>query len=286
MLRIVGPLLVLLSLTGCGGMMEVDPEERLVRAETALAAGNLEEAKATFLSVAANDLDRRGRAINNLGLIAAREGNDATAEERFRAAIASYPDDPVPAFNLAYLLFSKGRSEEALAVLRRIVTARESFSEAYNLLGLVSLSLKDREGAATAFSKAVETDPENHRALNNLAYLVLLTDDQRKDPYALITQALAASPGNPWYLDTLGLYHFMAGDLNAAQQQFNLAVRNGPEIWQIREHYALLLEWKGLPEQAVPEWEMVKARATVPDSRSEAERHLWELKVRLSAKAG
>jgi hypothetical protein len=76
----------------------------------------------------------------------------------------------------------------------------------------------------------------------------------------------------------------MNGDLTSAQQYFNEAVKNGPEIWEVRQHYALLLEWKGLPEQAIPEWEMVKSRATSPDARREAERHLWNLKVQLSAR--
>jgi Flp pilus assembly protein TadD len=285
MTRVMVVMLVSSFLFASGCLMREDPEARLALAEEALLAGDLEEAKERYLVIAASGSDQRGRAINNLGLIAAREGNRATAEERFRASMAAYPDDPLPALNLAYLLHAGGRHEEAIAVLRKIVLANESFSEAYNLLGLVSLALKDKEGATTAFSKAVETDPENHRALNNLAYLALLTDNQGKDPFGLVAEALAADPGNPWYLDTLGLYHFMTGDLGAAQQRFNDAVKNGPEIWEIRQHYALLLEWKNLPEQARPEWEMVKARATSEEARLEAERHLWNLKVQLAAQS-
>ncbi len=76
------------------------------------------EAKKCFESTSVVDFPRRAYSINNLGIIAKKEGNLQKAELLFRNAIALKPDYAGAHFNLGLLLMEKNDIDGAVAELQ------------------------------------------------------------------------------------------------------------------------------------------------------------------------
>src|SRR5438067_7761573 len=99
--------------------LEVSPGDPLAEqalAQQALADGRLDEAEAGLQRVL-RQWPRAGRALNGLGVIALRRGNDAAALRWFEQARAVEPDPTLVAPGLAAALLHLGRNEEALRLL-------------------------------------------------------------------------------------------------------------------------------------------------------------------------
>ncbi len=85
-------------------------------------------------------------------------------------------------------------------------------------------------------------EPEHAQTLNALGYTLTDRTDRHQEALVLINQALAISPNDPFYLDSLGWAYYRLGDLEKATQYLRQAVdiQNDPEflahlgevIWQ------------------------------------------------------
>jgi tetratricopeptide (TPR) repeat protein len=106
---------------------------------------------------------------HNLGNLAARLGDAATAENYYRTAIAI--DDlfyPAKA-NLAVILNSQGRNDEAEAVLRSVLSSDpDQFETAYSL-GLLLAEMGRYNEAETYLARAAAGMPGHEGAQRNLA---------------------------------------------------------------------------------------------------------------------
>jgi tetratricopeptide (TPR) repeat protein len=91
--------------------------------------------------------------------------------------------------------------------------------------------------AIEEYKKILIQDPNNPRALNNLAYLLM---EQKKYDKALTyaKKALDLAPGNPSMLDTYGMALFRVNKLNKAVKYLEKAHVIVPESGQISLHYA------------------------------------------------
>lgn len=91
--------------------------------------------------------------------------------------------------------------------------------------------------AMDEYKKILIQEPNNPRALNNLAYLLI---EQKKYDEALIyaKKAVDLAPGNPSLLDTYGMALFRVNKLSEAVKYFKKAHVIVPESSQISLHYA------------------------------------------------
>jgi peptidyl-prolyl cis-trans isomerase C len=78
---------------------------------------------------------------NALGLLLAAGGKDAEAESAFRSALKARPGDPDALFNLAELLRRAKRSNEAMALLERLIAKTPSFPGAAEALEAARLDV-------------------------------------------------------------------------------------------------------------------------------------------------
>lgn len=113
---------------------------------------------------------------------------------------------------LAVGYFEQGKTDIALEELRQVIATDPSFSDAYNLRGLIYMRMNDMRQAEESFRRAVALNPRDSSTLHNLGWLQCQLG-RHDESIRTFDQAIA----NPAYGDraqTLmaqGLCHARAG---------------------------------------------------------------------------
>jgi len=123
--------------------------------------------------------DTLPNALNNLGLLATREGRTAEAVPYFEEALRANPDHLIALTNLGNAYRQEKQWEQARAVLTHAVEVGPDDPEANYSLGMVFAQLNDSGRAYEYLQKALQLRPVYPEALNNLGILYLRT--QRRD---------------------------------------------------------------------------------------------------------
>lgn len=100
--------------------------------------------------------------------------NDRKWEEAlhaFERAMEQIADNPDLIHDRAVAMFNLGRKEEALSELDRAVVLQPDYSYRYSSRAYMRSALKDIHGAIEDYKKAIELDPEDAIAHNNLGML-------------------------------------------------------------------------------------------------------------------
>ncbi|MCP4248112.1 MAG: tetratricopeptide repeat protein, partial [bacterium] len=159
--------------------------------------------------------------------------------------LRNQPDDPdLRLANqkiLAFLLASIGQASEAETVLRDILAASSgdgnTQATAYSMLGILAEQAGDFEKSREAYEGAVEADPQNWTALNNLAYLL---SSKLGEHEAALRHARKAVLINayPAVLDTVGSVLIELGNYREAISNLDEAVRIDPLFVPAYTHLA------------------------------------------------
>lgn len=143
------------------------------------------------LTVAPTDPLFAALRCEHLGLTADRE----TALAEARKAVERFPHS-VPNLELfARLLLRLGEGREALRLLLRVEEAGVKSPALYNLIGSACFLLKDHAAAAKAWNRALELDPRNLEALNNLGVVHGLRHEYRQAK-KMFSRALQVDPAS------------------------------------------------------------------------------------------
>jgi tetratricopeptide (TPR) repeat protein len=203
----------------------------------------------------------RGRAARLL-----LQGNDREAAFRMldEYAVKERSESLDVEFAKAALLEDAGRTNEAIALLQ---LALERYPDHPGLRYQIAL-IQDKAGMVREslrnFESLLKDRPEDASLLNALGYS--LADRNQKLPRAetLIRKALAASPDNPAFLDSLGWVRFRRGDTNGAMPYLEKAYRIFPDA-EIASHWGEILWVTGKQAEARALWARALARS--PDSK-------------------
>jgi tetratricopeptide (TPR) repeat protein len=115
------------------------------------------------------------RAWNNLGIVAAREGNTEEAIRDFRRALEIDPDFLIALVNIGNAYRRQKRWDEAKGVLERAIELSPEDADANYGLGMVFAELNDTDQAYDRLQKALAARPDYPEALNNLGVLYVRT---------------------------------------------------------------------------------------------------------------
>ena len=110
-----------------------------------------------------------------IGLVHEAREEPALAEEAYGAALATRPDGPAAANNLADLLARSGRTEAADELVTELLGRYPGLAAARCTLGNVRAAEGDDRGAERAYREALAIDPENLSARINLARMLART---------------------------------------------------------------------------------------------------------------
>ena len=203
----------------------------------------------------------RGRAAR---LLLARNERDAAFRMLDAHAAKERSEILDVEFAKAALLADADRPTDAIALLQ---LALERFPDHPGVRYQIAL-IQDKAGqereSVRSFETLLKVRPEDASLLNALGYS--LADHNQKLPRAeqLIRKALAASPDNPAFLDSLGWVLFRRGDVAGSMSHLERAYRIFPDA-EIASHWGEALWVSGKQSEARALWARALARA--PESK-------------------
>jgi len=132
--------------------------------------------------------------------------------------------------DLAGAYYERGNMGVALDELRLATTADPSYPQAYELLGLVYMELKDARQAESNFERALRLSPNDANINHNYGWF-LCQNGREKDSIRYFLQALRnplyASPARTY--STAGLCSVRAGNTKDAEEFLQRALKADPE---------------------------------------------------------
>ena len=203
----------------------------------------------------------RGRAAR---LLLARNERDAAFRMLDAHAAKERSEILDVEFAKAALLADADRPTDAIALLQ---LALERFPDHPGVRYQIAL-IQDKAGqereSVRSFETLLKVRPEDASLLNALGYS--LADHNQRLPRAeqLIRKALAASPDNPAFLDSLGWVLFRRGDVAGSMSHLERAYRIFPDA-EIASHWGEALWVSGKQSEARALWARALARA--PESK-------------------
>jgi tetratricopeptide (TPR) repeat protein len=116
----------------------------------------------------------------------------------------------------------------ARRVIAPIAASADAPNTAHLLMAGVCEKLGDRTAAVSAYRKALQIDPNLPMAENNLAYDLMMQNQNLDEARTLAQKAVAAHADDPAYRDTLGQILIRLGDKQGAIQTYQTLVQMQP----------------------------------------------------------
>jgi tetratricopeptide (TPR) repeat protein len=171
------------------------------------------------------------------------QGAENTAESHLMQALRIAPNHLAAHEMLATFYLRKDRWLEAKPVLAEWARLAPNELAAHLNLGTALLQLKDPSGAAE-LRRALEIEPRQIQALNNLARFYLTSRQQLPEALALSQRLVALQPKGASY-DLLGWALFSNGKTNEALKAAAEAVAKEPANPTYRQRYERLMQVAG-----------------------------------------
>ena len=139
------------------------------------------------------------------------------------------PGESVDSIRYAVALEENGRLAEAAEVYRRLLATAPESALVWANLGNVQAARGLQPEAEVAYRNALELDPDQPEALNNLAWLLLESQGDLDEANELASQAVSLAGPDPYLaLDTLGRIQLAMGQCREATEVFRSALSTAP----------------------------------------------------------
>jgi tetratricopeptide (TPR) repeat protein len=206
---------------------------------------------------------------NQLAVTAVRAGQYDHAIAEFKTVLAMDPKSVVTMRLIGDVYELKGSQTEAVNMYRQAYEAApNNVASALALAGALAQAGRAAE-ARTQYLNIVKAYPEDPTVLNNAAYLLADTGGDLDEALRMAKSALAKSPKQDAYSDTVGYVYLKQGLKDSAFQTFTALVRKNPHFPAFRYHLGMALYEKG--DKAAARRELQTALADHP-SRQDEER--------------
>jgi tetratricopeptide (TPR) repeat protein len=174
-----------------------------------------------------------------LGQLLAANGDKADARRAFEAAKAANPDSVPADLALASMDAAEGRPGDARKRIAALLAAHPDNTNVHILSAQLDMAEGKNAPAIDTYRKALEVDPRNVVALNNLA--CLLTDaGQPDEALKYAQQAKQITPEAASVDDTLGWTYYTKGIYSLAVTHLENAVTREPNA---RRQYHLAMAY-------------------------------------------
>jgi eukaryotic-like serine/threonine-protein kinase len=184
-------------------------------------------------------------AYGRLGSFYLRRSRCSEAEDLWTQALRRSPENPRAMFSLGAIYLTCGKPEDAVKVLERSITLRETLA-AYSNLGMAYLRMGQIEKALSKFQHAVEMG-QDYRAIGNLARAYYFSPGRKAEAIDAYNRAirlgskqLEINPRNADAHALLALYHSMLLQKEPALHHLEAALDWDPDYWHYLEYAAII----------------------------------------------
>lgn len=159
------------------------------------------------------------------------KGQIAEAEQYYQEVLEAEPESPEALMGLAYVTHLRGRPDEAIATLERVVALDPGTAgpSAYNQIGLIHLRAGRIDQARQAYEASLRIDALNGSAHDGLAN-VFLAEDNHDEALKHLDAALRFNPLQLDALATMGGLHRERGAMEAAEAYCRRALDINPKF--------------------------------------------------------
>lgn len=184
----------------------------------------------------------------------------ATAQK----AMQMNPNDGEAVTIYAQLQAQHGQAANAIGAWERWSQSHPSNAGAFAILGSLEESRGDTRKAEDYYRKALQLEPAQPVASNNLAYLMLQNGENSDVALTLAQTARRAMPNSPNSADTLAWAYYHKGTYGFARDLLEDAIKASPE--NPTSHYHLGMVYSKLGDKSNAAIHLKKAISLAPDS--------------------
>jgi tetratricopeptide (TPR) repeat protein len=202
------------------------------------------------------------------------------AESAFNKAIELDKNNSDALLKLGQVQAAEGSASQALATYQQSIKDHPREIGFYILAGELYESQKDWEQAKTMYQKALEIQPDNALASNNLAYVLLQQGGNVDVALAMAQTARRGMPESSNAADTLGWAYFQKGVYQSAIQMFQESLRLNEKRGAADDptvHYHLALAYEKLNQTSQARQQLERVLKINPNN-AEARKALSDLR--------
>ena len=126
--------------------------------------------------------------------------------------------------NLAATKYYKGLLVDAKKLIDQSLRINENAPEAYNLMGLIHVAMKEYPEAIKDYDKGLTLESNNAFILNNRGY-IYLQRDQLEKALEDINESIVINPDNAWAYRNKGIYYYKIDEIENALRLLLQSVR-------------------------------------------------------------
>jgi predicted O-linked N-acetylglucosamine transferase (SPINDLY family) len=198
-------------------------------------------------------------ALHYLGVVVYQRGDTARAVALIEQAFAAKPDFPEAHYNLGNIYRETGRSERAESCYRTVLRLDPNYLDALNNLAGLMWKRGALGEAEALFRRLVERAPRDPGA-HAILGAVLLEAGKAEEATAQLSQAAELAPGNPRILFDLGVAFEARGDLNSAETTYRKAAALSPRSSDALNNLGNVLVTKKRYDDAIDIFETLARR--------------------------
>jgi tetratricopeptide (TPR) repeat protein len=262
-----------------------DPRGAMPRFQLAVAlrkAHQLEEARAQLDQVGAVDADYPGLLLER-GQLFEEQGDIKNAVEQFQLALAKAPDDADLQLRVGSVLIAVGRTDEALAMLRKVLEKRPTSAEAHHYIGraLMEQGPGHEAEALRYLRRAVDLDANRAEYHVYVAWVASeIVPPQLELVRDEVARALMLDQRNPEAYWQRGVLERMQGAVEDAIKDEKHALELRPSRTEAHAVLAECYEDKNNDSAAASEWQLALAGERPPATPSDVTPHpYWRYKL-------
>lgn len=158
----------------------------------------------------------------------------------------------------------RGQTANAIATWQQWVNAHQSDASAWARLGTLEEAAGNKGQAEVHYRKAIEIDPRQPLAANNLAYLMLVNGENSDVALSLAETARRSLPNSPSTADTLAWAYYYKGTYGFARDLLEDATKAQPGDATMQYHLGMV--YSKLKDKSDAVTHLKKAISLDPDS--------------------
>jgi uncharacterized protein (TIGR03790 family) len=163
---------------------------------------------------------------------------------------------------------AKGDVPGAIAALESATAADDKVRDGFSTLGMLYEQTGQAAKARVAYQRALENNPKDLVALNNLAYAIAVTDHKPAEALPLAERAYTLANGAGLVADTLGWIKHLLGD-EAALPLLERAVKENPGRVDVQLHVAAAYAAAGRRQEAAKALQAARALDPAVEKRED-----------------